>query len=109
VAHLDHEASEWVMYWPLNDRPLWIYSPDRVPIRWDAARGIAAVPHRRLLRLPAFPADQLIAAWSDAPIARDFLAPVQERATEGGSETLLGLDDLAGQHAHVTGLVMEVR
>jgi hypothetical protein len=109
VAHLTQDASEWVMYWPIDHCQLWLYSPDRIPTRWNAARGIAAVADRRLLRLPAFPADQLVAAWSETPIGTDTLAPVQRRAAEGGSETILGLDDIAGCNADVTGLVMEVR
>jgi hypothetical protein len=109
IAHLTHDASEWVMYWPLDHCPLWLYSPDRIPTRWNAARGIAAVANRRLLRLPAFPADQLVGAWSEAAIGSDSLAPVEHLAARGGSETIVGLDDLAGHNAHVTGLVMEVR
>jgi hypothetical protein len=109
VAHLTHDAREWVMYWPVERCPLWLYSPDRAPTRWNAARGIAEVTDRRLLRFPAFPSDQLVAVWSDAPIARDALAPVHQLSAEGGSQILLGLDDVAGEHGHVTGLVMEVR
>lgn len=109
VAHLTPDASEWVMYWPIARCPLWLYSPNRIPARWNAARGIADVANRRLLRLPAFPADQLVAAWSEAPLDSDALAPVEHLAAEGGSETILGLDNLAAHNAHVTGLVMEVR
>jgi hypothetical protein len=109
VAHLTHDASEWVMYWPIDHGALWLYSPNRVPARWNAARGIAAVANRRILRLPAFPADQLVAAWSEAPFASDPLAPVHHLAAEGGSETIIGLDDIAGNNPHVTGVVMEVR
>jgi hypothetical protein len=109
VAHLSHDASEWLMYWPIARCSLWICSPNRAPVCWNAARGIAAVTNRRLLRLPAFPEDQLIAAWSDTPGAEDPLAPLRQVVTEGGSETILGLDDIAGRHEHVTGLVMEVR
>lgn len=109
VMHLAHDAGEWVVYWPYVDRPLWLYSPHRIPTHWNAARGIAAVAHRRVLRLPAFPADQLVAAWSDPAIGGDALAQVQRLAPEGGSQTLAGLDDITARHAHVTGLVMEVR
>jgi hypothetical protein len=97
------------MYWPIEHCSLWLYSPNRVPARWNAARGIAAVANRRMLRLPAFPADQLIAAWSEVPLARDPLMPVHHLAAEGGSEMITGLDDVAGHNPHVTGLVMEVR
>jgi hypothetical protein len=109
VAHLTHTADEWVVYWPLERCPLWIYSPNRVPTCWNAARGIAAVPNRRLLRLPAFPEDQLVAAWSDGPGSDDALAPVQHIVAEGGSETIVGLDDIASRNDHITGVVVEVR
>jgi hypothetical protein len=109
VAHLTHDAHEWVMYWPIDHGALWLYSPDRVPARWNAARGIANLVNRRLLRLPAFPADQLVAAWSEAPLANDPLSSVHELAAQGGSETIIGLDDLARHDPRVTALVMEVR
>jgi hypothetical protein len=109
VAHLTHDAHEWVMYWPVDHCPLWLCSPNRVPARWNAARGIASVANRRLLRLPAFPADQLVAAWSEVPIESAAFAPVQHLAADGGSETIVGLHDIADHNAHVTGLVMEVR
>jgi hypothetical protein len=97
------------VYWPLGRCPLWIYSPHRVPARWNAARGIAAVANRRLLRLPAFPEDQLVAAWSDGPGSDDALAPVHRVMAEGGSETIVGLHDIASRNDHITGVVMEVR
>jgi hypothetical protein len=106
VAHLSQDASEWVVYWPFERCPLWICSPDRVPARWSAARGQAG---RRLLRLPAFPEDQLIAAWSEGEACGDALARVGPRVGEGGCETIVGLEDVASRHDHVTGLVMEVR
>jgi hypothetical protein len=108
VAHLTHDASEWVMYWP-EAYPLWLYSPNRVPVRWNVARGIAGVPSRRMLRLAAFPSDQLVGAWSDAALAGDPLAQVHQVAAEGGSETIVGLEEVAAHHPHVTGVVMEVR
>lgn len=110
VAHLTHDANEWVMYWPIDACPLWLYSPNRVPARWNVARGIAGVPNRRMLRLPAFPADQLVAAWSEVPLAGgDPLAPVHQVAVEGGSETIVGLEDVAAGNPYITGVVMEVR
>lgn len=109
VAHLNHDASEWIVYWPAERCPLWIYSPNRLPARWNAARAIAAVAQRRLIRLPAFPTDQLVAAWSETASADAELAPVRDVLVDGGPETLVGLDDIAGRHDHVTGLVMEVR
>jgi hypothetical protein len=108
VAHLTHDANEWVMYWP-EACPLWLYSPNRVPARWNVARGIAGVPNRRMLRLPAFPADQLVGAWSQVALAGDPLAQVHQVAAEGGSETIVGLEEVAVHHPSVTGVVMEVR
>jgi hypothetical protein len=108
VAHLSQAATEWVVYWPLDRCPLWIYSPNRIPARWDAVRGIA-VTDRRMVRLPAFPEDQLVAAWSDGPGAEHALAPLHRLVEEGGSETILGLDDIASRNDHITGVVVEVR
>ena len=109
VAHLTHDANEWVMYWPMTACPLWLYSPNRVPARWNVARGIAGVSNRRMLRLAAFPADQLVGAWSEVALTGDALAQVHQVAAEGGSETIVGLEDVAAHHPHVTGVVMEVR
>jgi hypothetical protein len=109
VAHLNHDASEWILYWPTAGCSLWLCSPNRLPGCWNAARGIATVVARRLLRLPAFPEDQLVAAWSDTPSTDDPLAAIQDIASQGGSETIRGLDAIVGRHEQVTGLVMEVR
>ena len=96
------------MYWP-EACPLWLYSPNRVPARWNVARGIAGVPNRSMLRLPAFPSDHLVGAWSDVALAGELLAHVHQVAAEGGSETIVGLEDVAVHHPHVTSVVMEVR
>jgi hypothetical protein len=109
VAHLTNTATEWVVYWPVDHCPLWIYSPNRIPTRWNAARGISAVANRRLMRLPAFPEDQLVAAWSDGPSSEDALAPIEHLMEEGGSETIVGLEDIASRNDHLTGVVVEVR
>jgi hypothetical protein len=112
VAHLTHDADAWVIYWPFDRCPLWICSPNRLPARWNAARAIAALGgHRgpKLVRLPAFPHDQLVAGWSEAASAHAALAPIEHAMLEGGSETILGLDDLVGRDDQLTGLVMEVR
>ncbi|HZJ62217.1 MAG TPA: hypothetical protein VFD36_01740 [Kofleriaceae bacterium] len=108
VAHLTHDANEWVMYWP-NACPLWLYSPNRVPARWNVARGIAGVANRRMLRLPAFPADQLVGAWSEVTVGGDPLAAIHQVAVEGGAETIVGLEEVAAHHPQITGVVMEVR
>jgi len=109
VVHLSHDASAWIVYWPVERCPLWIYSPNRLPACWNAARGITGVAHRRLLRLPAFPADRLVAAWSETASVDAELAPIRNVLVDGGPETLVGLDDITARHDHVTGLLMEVR
>jgi hypothetical protein len=109
VAHLSHDASEWIVYWPVERCPLWVYSPNRLPACWNAARGVAAVAQRRLLRLPAFPHDQLVGAWSETASADAEVAPIRSVLVDGGPDTLLGLDELAGRHDHMTGLIVEVR
>lgn len=106
VAHLTQDANEWLVYWPQIKCPLWIYSPNRLPTRWNAARSLGATDGRRLLRLSAFPGDQLVAAWqtndSDPVTLDDVLV-------ERGPETLVGLNALASREDRITGLVMEVR
>lgn len=106
VAHLTQDANEWVVYWPQAQCPLWIYSPNRLPSRWDAARSLASTGGKRLLRLSAFPGDQLVAAWlpSDANAIT-----IDEALVERGPETLVGLDAIASREDRLTGLVMEVR
>lgn len=106
VAHLTPDANEWVVYWPQTQCPLWIYSPNRLPTRWNAARSLAATDGRRLLRLSAFPGDQLVAAWLPSDAGAVTLDDV---LVERGPETLVGLNALASREDRVTGLVMEVR
>lgn len=106
VAHLTQDANEWVVYWPHAQCPLWIYSPNRLPARWNAGQCLASTAGRRLLRLSAFPGDQLVAAWmpSDAGgVALDGIL------IDKGPETLVGLDAITSRDDRVTGLVMEVR
>ena len=107
VAHLTPDDSAWVIYWPFERCPLWLYSPDRLPARWNAARGIAAVG--RMLRLPAFPRDQLVGAWTDTAGAPDRFVAVRRAMPDGGSETRAALDELVRTDEHLTGFVLEVR
>jgi len=109
VVQLTPDASEWVLYWPADRGALWLCSPNRLPVRWDAARAIAAIGTRRLLRLRAFPADQLVAAWSEARSEVDLLAPLERTVSEGGAATIVGLDAMIRRELHASGLVLEVR
>jgi hypothetical protein len=108
VAHLTSAANEWIVYWASSDRPLWICSQHRMPSRWNASLALATT-RRRLLRMSAFPDDQLVAMWAKAPAPADAFAPIERAAIEGGSETIINLTTLTDQIASATGIVMEIR
>lgn len=108
AIHLAEDASDWLIYWPSSDQPLWICSPQRLPPRWDAA---AAFGHRgeRLLRLPAFPGDQILCGWSTRPVAAETFAPLKDLMLEGAPEMFAGLSTLTDTVAGLAGAVVEVR
>jgi len=107
IAHLTPASREWVLYWPAP-QPLWLCSRHRLPTRWDAADAMSTAG-RRLIRIPAHPDDQLVAAWSDAAMPSGVLAPLENTVVDGGSETIVGMTALTEHIESLTGLVMEVR
>jgi hypothetical protein len=107
VAHLDEDGQEWTIYWSLDRGPLWLCSPNRLPTRWDAGRAIAA-SGSRLLRLAAFPGDQVVGAWSTDASRPAVLAPAA-LALDGGCETLVALDEIAERDDQFAALVLEAR
>lgn len=105
IAHLRDEGTEWVVSWPATAGALWMCSPHRVPVRWDARRA-AGSP---LVRIPAFPSDQLVGLWSPRPFAADPLANRGALVLDSGVDTFANLEQIARDSAEVTGVVMEVR
>jgi hypothetical protein len=107
AIHLGEEAAEWLIYWPQPDRPLWICSPHRVPAVWDASSSFAN--GRRLIRLPAFPGDQVIGGWSASPPPPNMFASLERVVGEGGCETMIALTSIAHRTPILGGVVVEVR
>jgi hypothetical protein len=107
-VHLADDCTRWVMYWPDLDRPLWLCSPHRLPGCWEIQHAMAASPDR-LVRLTAFPGDQVMAAWATDQLAGGDLAALKHVAREGGSETLGGLAALVEAQPGLASAVVEVR
>jgi hypothetical protein len=107
AIHLSDEAGEWLIYWPHPDRPLWICSPQRLPAVWDASAAFAN--GRRLIRLPAFPGDQVIGGWASSPPPANVFEPLARIVGEGGCETLVGLTSIAHRTPILASVVVEVR
>ncbi len=107
AIHLSDEAAEWLIYWPQQDRPLWICSPHRLPAVWDA--GAAFATGRRLIRLAAFPGDQVVGGWASSPPPANVFEPLSRIVGEGGCETLIGLTSIAHRTPILGGVVVEVR
>ncbi len=105
IAHLREEATEWVLSWPVTAGALWMCSPHRVPVRWNAAQN----GKRELVCLPAFPSDQLVGVWSPRLLSVDPLAQRGAMVLESGVETFANVEQIARERGDVTGLVMEVR
>jgi hypothetical protein len=102
VVRLATTLGEWVIFWPAGAGDLWLCSPWRAPSRWSLARSIAA-SGRRLVRVPAYPHDVLVAC-DHAPAAVELAA-----AAEGGAlEAYAALRALAAE-TPLVGAVVEAR
>jgi hypothetical protein len=108
VVHLTEEASEWVIYWPRADLPLWLCSHHRIPPRWNIGSAFATST-RRLVRVPAFPGDQLVAGWAPGALPADVFASVTEVVLEGGAVTFAAVSSLVSRFASLGGVVIEAR
>ncbi len=108
VVHLLEDAAEWLIYWPAPQCPIWISSPQRLPTRWSAAKALGAAG-QNLIRVPAFPGDQIVGAWSPDAVVDDVFGPVREGLLEGGPETLANLATATDRMSSLTGVVVELR
>lgn len=107
-VHLADDCTQWILYWPDLDRPLWLCSPHRLPGCWEIHHAMAASPDK-LVRLTAFPGDQVMAAWATDKLAGDDFAALKHVALEGGSETIGGLATLVEAQPSLASAVVEVR
>lgn len=111
IVHLIEDAAEWLIYWPRRDCPLWICSQQRLPVQWDAATAFAA-SGPMLMRLSAFPGDQIVGGWSPPTTAAanaELFAPLRGVMLEGGSETITALSSLTERVGSMAGMVVELR
>lgn len=108
AIQLSDDAADWLFYWPRSEQPLWICSPHRLPVRWDAA---AALQNRaeRLLRLPAFPGDRIVCGWSTMPTAPELFGPLKTMMLEGALEGFAGIVALTEAVVSLGGAVVELR
>lgn len=107
-VHLADDCTQWIMYWPDLGRPLWLCSPHRLPGCWEIQHAMAASSDK-LVRLTAFPGDQVMAAWAADKLADDDFAALKHVAREGGSETIGGLATLIEAQPSLASAVVEVR
>jgi len=108
VLHLTEEASEWLVYWPRPEHPLWLCSHHRIPPCWSLA-GAFASSSRRLVRIAACPGDQLVAGWAPGALPPDVFASVIEVVLEGGAVTFAAVSALASRFSTLGGVVIEAR
>jgi hypothetical protein len=117
LVHLSAKTQEWVFYWPGRACPLWIFSPARLPNRWDLSLALD-FQASRLLRLRAGAADLVVAlsaslSRSDAAAVRGVgpaTAEVELPMICGGPALM---DDLVGRLREtpvpLCGMIAEVR
>jgi hypothetical protein len=91
LIHLVESVQSWLIYWPCHHRPLWLFSPQRLP-RWsDLSQASGAA----LWRLPAVAGDVIAALSSRSYFGstgslRSFLPPteVSSAMLDGGPALL---------------------
>lgn len=66
AIHLSDEGDIWTVYWPDQDRPLWLMSPLRLPNAFNLASSLRG----GLMRLPTGGNDMMVALASALPAAR---------------------------------------
>jgi hypothetical protein len=107
VVHLSPAAREWLFYWPAEAWPLLIYSPTRLPPRFDL-RGTIDRLESRILRLAAAPGDLLVSTTRSPPGA--MTDTMWEAMADGGPVLLdLFVQTLRGKPASLAGVLVEVR
>jgi hypothetical protein len=67
LVHLTQHARDWVIYWPCHERPLWLFSPLRLP-RWS---DLAREQTSSLWHVAAASGDIVVGLSSRAPFAGD--------------------------------------
>lgn len=101
ILHLDAQGTEWSVWWPRNDAPLWVSSPRRLPNFFP----LHTQAHGEVIRLAASHGD--VAAAIGGPIEGE-LATTLAAAMKSGGPTLL--DALLQQAlGDVAACVIEVR
>ena len=118
LVHLAAQGDEWLIFWPLADRPLWLCSTQRLPPSWDLAATAQESPSR-CFRVPAASGDVVVALPSGlaewAPGAASAGAPAEipaelaEALSDGGPAVLEVIEArLRGRESPFT-LVIEAR
>jgi hypothetical protein len=87
LIHLTSHARDWIIYWPCHERPLWLFSPLRLP-RWS---DLALVGSSSLWHVPAASGDIVVALSSRALFAGSAPPlPTAPPSTEASSAMLDG-------------------
>jgi hypothetical protein len=110
MVHLSPSSDGWTFYWPHAEWPLWIYSPLRLPNWWDLSATIAST-ERRMLSLPAYAGDMVIALSGQPSTSEIHEDGELSTALNSGGPAVVDLlaNRLRKQPQHFGGLLVEVR
>jgi hypothetical protein len=119
LVHLDAAGEEWIVFWPLVDRPLWLCSAQRLPPSWDLA-ATARESASRCVRVPAASGDIVLTLPSPPPewapnraasagVSAELPGELTDALADGGPAVLEVLEArLRGRRSPFT-LVIETR
>jgi len=101
IIHLDSKATEWSVWWPRHDAPLWVSSPRRLPNFFP----LHTQSHGEVVRLAASHGD--VAAGIGVTPSSETLASIAAAMRTGGPTFLDAL--LTRPFESMAGCVIEVR
>jgi hypothetical protein len=84
LLHLTRQAQDWIIYWPCHQRPLWLFSPLRLP-RWS---DLTASQSASLWHMPAASGDVVAAMSSRALFAGPPPTEASSAMLDGGPALL---------------------
>ncbi len=114
LIYLPADAAHWIVYWPTDSWPLWLFSPARLPECWDLAGQLKAAG-RRFLKMQTEGNDLVCGFSNPLPQSRSIASSeemqrFQNTAKDGGPSVLeFALERIKEAPMKFSGAAMEVR
>jgi hypothetical protein len=105
IVHLNQEGNEWCVFWQSQPDQLLLCSKKRIPQVWRAHSRSST---KKLVRMPAFPQDMLIAVASKETNRLD-LSGLISAAMEGGVTAFVEIQQLTRTNPDSAAVIVEAR